>query len=448
MSRLKLDFSLNSNQERKDFLTSYLKSPQFKSSPLTPEELETCANYVLWGRGENGKNVVQNKEIEIETRHKTWSNKKEVESLDALLETPTFNEQVIVRPNQAITKITKETFNRKEALERCPESLKETFKALFKEIDNLDLLLNYYDLKTGKRIKPPREELLKRFTEEEQKALKEKANHLNPYKYLKLRHLLVEKRKEQFSLKDSYSEPIQRILPQVEANPELLSFDSDIPVFPLGLKGSNLLGNKLFPLLGTLDLTLYTEEDLKDISNFYWNKQKEKEKISSYPLYFDFTNLEHLYQLLLLYFEVQDSSLEIKLEKTTKNLIDTFNYYIDLADLNEIYSEVLQLKIHKKKNQEIADYINQKYDKSYTANYISTIFKQKIIKKINDAAALHEKIIGNIFFPENFKKCTSCGRTLLRDTDFFVKKTRASDGLTSRCKKCDKEARDRRKIRI
>lgn len=447
MNRLKLDFSLNSNIERKNFLATYLESPQFKSKPLTSEELETCANYVLWGRGENGKNVVQNKEIEIETRHKTWSNTKEVESLDALLETPTFNEQVIVRPNQAITKIAKENFNRTDALKNCPDSLKETFIALFKEIDNLDLLLNYYDLKTGKRIKPPREELLNRFTEEEKEVLKEKANHLTQFKYLKLRHLLVEKRKEQYSLKDSYSEPIQRILPQIEACPETFSFDLDIPVFPLGLKGSNILEEKLFPSLDNFDPSTYTEEDLKHISQFYWDKQKEKEKISKLNYYLDFTDLEHLYQFLLLYFEVQDFSLEPQLEGTTNHLISTINYYIKMADLSEIYTEILQLKMKRKKNQEIADYINQKYSKSYTANYISTIFKQKIIKKINESAALHEKIISNIFFPENFKKCTCCGRTLLRDADYFVKKTRASDGFTSRCKKCDKEARNRRKIK-
>ena len=42
---------------------------------------------------------------------------------------------------------------------------------------------------------------------------------------------------------------------------------------------------------------------------------------------------------------------------------------------------------------------------------------------------------------ENFKKCTKCGRTLLRDTELFVKKSKAADGLTNRCKKCDKEVR-------
>ena len=441
MNRLKLDFSLNTNVERKNFLTTYLESPQFKSNPLTSEEIETCANYILWGRGENGKNVVQNKEIEIETRHKTWNNKKETESLDALLETPTFNEQVIVRPNQAITKISKETFSRTEALKNCPDSLKETFTSLFKEIDTLDLILNYYDLKTGKRIKPPREELLNRFTEKEQNELKEKAQNLNQFKYLKLRHLLVEKRKEQFSLKDSYSEPIQRILPQIETHPEELSFDFDVPVFPLGLKGGNFLGNKLFPDFDSIDLSSYTEEDLKDISKFYWDKQKEKENLSQNQFYLDFTNIEHLYEFFLIYFEIEDFSLEKKLEGSTDKLIKTLNYYTKNADLNPIYKEVLELKMRRRKNQEIADYINQKHGKSYTANYISTIFKQKVIKKINETAAMHEKIISNIFFPENFKKCTKCGRTLLRDTELFVKKSKAADGLTNRCKKCDKEVR-------
>lgn len=445
MNRLKLDFSLNSNIERKNFLTTYLESPQFKSDPLTPEELETCANYVLWGRGEDGKNVVQNKEIEIETRHKTWSNNKEVESLDALLETPTFNEQVIVRPNQAITKIGKETFNRKEALEKCPDSLKEIFTNLFKEIDTLDLTLNYYDLKTGKRIKPPREELLNRFTIEEQEELKEKANKLNQFKYLKLRHLLVDKRKEQFSLRDSYREPIQRILPQIEKHPEDISFDFDIPVFPLGLKGATSFSNKLFPDFNNLDPSIYTEEELEDISRFYWNKQKEKENISNLKFYLDFTDIEHLYSFFSIYLEIRDYGLEEKLEGTTDKLFNTLMYYAAAADLSEIYKEILSLKIRKAKNQEIADYINKKYGKSYTANYISTIFKQKIIKKINETAVLHEKIISNIFFPENFKKCTRCGRTLLKDTEFFVRKSRAADGLTNRCKKCDKEVRNGRK---
>ena len=71
---------------------------------VTEEELETCANYVLWGKDPDGKNPVQKKEIQIKTRSGIWD-KKEEESLDALLETPTFNESLIVRPSEARPKI-------------------------------------------------------------------------------------------------------------------------------------------------------------------------------------------------------------------------------------------------------------------------------------------------------------------------------------------------------
>ena len=39
---------------------------------------------------------------------------------------------------------------------------------LFRDIDETELIINYYELKTGKRVKPPRDALLARFTEDEQ----------------------------------------------------------------------------------------------------------------------------------------------------------------------------------------------------------------------------------------------------------------------------------------
>ena len=99
------------------------------------------------------------------------------------------------------------------------------------------------------------------------------------------------------------------------------------------------------------------------------------------------------------------------------------------------------MKLNKEKNTDIAEKINKKWKKTYTPNYISTIFRQRIIPKINEAARYHEKIIGNVFFEEEFKTCTACGRTLLRDTDNFTRKTRSKDGFTSRCKICEKKAR-------
>lgn len=438
MNRLKLNFSIDTIEERTEFLHNYLNSINFS---LTPEEKETCANYILWGKERDGKNLVQKKEISIETKNKTWSRKNEEESLDALLETPTFNEQIILSPSSPPLKVKKETFNREEALLKAPAPLKEKFSELFLEIDSLDLLLNYYDIKSGKRKTPPRSELLSRFSDEEKEKLELRAKSLNPFQYLKLRHLLVEKRREQFSLRDSYSEPLQSILPQPQSHPEFLTFDYDIPVYPLGVfQKKDQTSKKLFSDFHNLDPKSFSEKELASISQIYWSRNKKEN-----PLFFDFRELEHVYQLFLSYYDIEDSAQIPQVEGLSQELLDTLNFYISMADLTPIHHDILSLKIKKYPNQKIADIINEKYSRSYTVNYISTIFRQQIIKKINEAAELHYLVIGNIFFPENFKTCARCGRTLLLDSNFFMRKGRAKDGFSNRCKSCEREIRGGKK---
>ena len=125
--------------------------------------------------------------------------------------------------------------------------------------------------------------------------------------------------------------------------------------------------------------------------------------------------------------------------------MDTLWFYVRQADLPEIQQKILEMKIKKIKNQDIAALINQEFQKNYTTNYISTIFRQKIIPAINAAAEYHEKIVGNLFFEEEFKVCSKCGRRLLRDPINFVRRSRAKDGLSNHCKRCDKEERERKK---
>ena len=132
---------------------------------------------------------------------------------------------------------------------------------------------------------------------------------------------------------------------------------------------------------------------------------------------------------------------EMDIESNLAALLNTLQFYVEQADLTDLHREILDMKLHKKKNVDIAWDINHKYNKSYTPNYISTIFRQRIIPKINAAAAMHEEIIANIFFPENFKRCTGCGEIKLLCPENFTRKTRSADGYTSRCKKCEKLAR-------
>ena len=63
-NRLKLDFTLKTNVERSEFVNKYLTEEQFQKNPPTEDELETIANYILWGADvKTGLNARQSKEI-------------------------------------------------------------------------------------------------------------------------------------------------------------------------------------------------------------------------------------------------------------------------------------------------------------------------------------------------------------------------------------------------
>lgn len=442
MNRLHLDFHLETTEERNQFVTEYLQRDEFIRRPPTSSELETISNYILWGKDpKTGQNFVKDKLGEIETRNKTWTNTTNIESLDALLENPNFNEGMINPVVQ--TKKIRESFNRSKALAQCPDYLKEQLTNLFHLIDSVDLGIEYYEIIHGKRKREIRPALMNAFDPDEKLRILRQAESWNQYYYLKQKHLLVELRREQFTLRDSFITVIQRnTLPVVDCAPTTSDFDSDIPVLPLGVAHP-----LIFRPLSQLNPFAYQEKELAEVSRYLWHYKERP--IRPEQCTFDFREKEHVYQLFLKYFDVEDSGLnnEDKFNNTNK-LLDALMYYIELADLSDIHRFILQQKMEHQSNINIAYEVNKRFGKTYSANYISTIFKQKIIEKINAAAARHLEIVENLFFEENFKQCSRCGQWLLRDNTSFVKKTRSPDGLNTRCKKCDKEIRQNKKEQV
>ena len=442
-NRLKLDFSLSTNEERAQFLNEYLQQQQFVAHPPTHEELETMGNYVLWGKDpKTGLNAQQDGTCTIDTKHDTWRKKDAAtESLDGLIEMPTFNEASLHPLGSAVpAKVIRETFSRKEALAQCPPYLVDAFTDLFRRIDELDLAINYYELAHNRRKNPPRPELLRRFTDEEQLAWQKKAETWTQYHYLKQRHQLVELRREQYTLRDAYSEQVAPIdTPTPYYSPNIPQLDSDIVVLPLGVKRMLNAPALVFRKWDDLVPTEYSEKELQMVSDLLWSKKNCS--LGASQFFIDFRELEHVYQLFQLFFELDSAAGAAELESSLPELMDTLAYYIDNAELSEVQREILDMKLRKVRNADIALAVNKKWNKTYTANYISTIFRQRIIPKINAAAAYHEKVVSNLFFEEEFKTCTKCGRTLLCDPINFTRKARSKDGYTTRCKKCEKEAR-------
>ncbi len=414
-NRLHLNFQLVTQEERTAFVTDYLKTLKFTP---TETELDTIAKYILWGKDQNGQNVRQTGEIELETAHKTWDS-KELESLDGLYESENFTEASVRPLNSVRPLIRKQVFSR-ENVPQTPE-----FLTLWDQIDETEYMTQAYELAHGKREKPIRRELLDRLEPDLRALLDARAQALSEKDYLKLRHHLVELRTEQYTLRDSYTIVHKIHSPAPYTPSELSYFGPDIAVLPVGLLNINR----------PLKLGNWT---LASASPMGPPPSKPSDK-----LYFDFADVEHLYSFTQLYDDIYDF-YNADPEATFNLFIETFEYFRAAADLTPIQNDVLQMKMKRDSNAHIMNVINSTYGTTYNSNYISTIYKQKALTKIAEAAQHYADVIANLDKPQNFKVCTQCGRPLLICEENFMRKAKSRDGFESRCKKCSKLARTKK----
>lgn len=431
-NRLNLNFQLESAAERAEFVRTYLEEIDFTPNA---DELETIGNYILWGKNEKGVNAQQEGDVEI----KKWATQP-VESLEALMEIPGFQETQLKTLNAPQVKVRRVVFNREEALATAPEYLRPYYEDLFRQIDTVELMLNYYELWSGRRKLPPRESLIGKFSEEEQKELNERAMRLTQFKYLKLKRLLVDLRQEQYTWKDTYSAHVQTHLAAVPSvvQEESVWIGEDVTVLPLGLCNNTPLARKLF---GGAEPSQYTGVELWELTDLLWRPPRTAHVL-------DFSNEAHLLALFTSRADLRDARMEdpSQIYGAAASIVATLTYYEDQAELTPLQKDLLEMKLAHKQNYEIAQALNKKYGKTYNENYISTIFHKKIITSIAEAARQHRLFAENIFFPENFKRCKDCGRLLLMTSDNFVRQKKSSDGFSPRCKACEKEKRKRRSV--
>lgn len=438
-NRLDLNFKLLTKEERTEFARSYLDKITFTP---TSEELDTIAKYILWGKdsvtGLNGRQ----EGLELETRYKTWDAQK-VESLEGLFESQNFSEMMIRSPLNPPTKPVRQVFSRADTRKTAPPHLLSSFEELWRQIDEVDLLINFYELEHNKRKNPPRAQLLNRFTSPELSKLRERAKLLTSYKYLKLKHELVMLRRQQYTLKDEYAPIIQGLSTfSIPVDPP--TFGEEISVLPIGIPSNNIqLYEKIFNTSRLPIPSDFSEEELKLLSKFLWEKPETTKH------FFDFRNTDHLYELYNMWELLEDEAQHTSLvESNLKLFLRAATMYRTLANLDPILEDILNLKIQKKTNQQILEVINSKYNKTYQANYISTLYCKKCLARIAKAASRHREVLENCFFPENFKACKDCGKVLLIDEENFMRRGRSKDGFSVRCKKCEKAVRDRRKETI
>lgn len=420
-NRLDLDFSLDSSEKRSRFLESYLASLDFSPNQT---ELAKMADYVLWG-----DKPAKASSLGLET---AWNTQSTIASLDELKENPAFCEAEIYALGEAPrTKVTRQNFSREEARANLDASLLPFLEALWHEIDALDYEINAYE-KLHEKRESIRAELIERLPAQERVHLETKATLLSQYSYLKLRRLLVEKRREQYAFRDTYATKVQRHSVEPPHFRDSFAFDADVLVRPASLPYETPLARKIYAK--ELAPSLFSEKDQISLSSLLWRDPT--------PNTFDFANEAHVAQLLQLWEDLDESLDSASLDSTLALLMRALVFYKEKASLSPVYDSILTQKLARTPNAKIRATVNSAFGKSYSENYISTIYRKKIIPAIADAAQRHREELENIFFPENWKKCNRCARTLLMSTAYFMRKAQSADGFAPSCKQCDKAKRD------
>jgi hypothetical protein len=313
-------------------------------------------------------------------------------------------------------------------------------ESLWRSIDTTELETSFYDLAHAKRTSPIRPQLLARFTPSEIDAIRTQAASLTPFKYLKLRHELVELRQQQYTLKDTYSQSVGAFL---TPEPLVHSYTTIETISPLNFiaPASTPLFKSVFNPYRFCAPNDFNESDLKKITSILWTAPAAPDHGA-----IDFTNPDHLNALYTLKYDLEDlvKSQTLPIDSNLESILAILKCYESLAHLGPMHLRILELKAKHFMNQQISEDLKKNFGKLYHPNYISTLYWKKCIGEINEAARRHRLVVENLCFPENFKQCKDCGEILLLDEVNFVKRSRSKDGFSPRCKRCEKIKRDAR----
>lgn len=102
-----------------------------------------------------------------------------------------------------------------------------------------------------------------------------------------------------------------------------------------------------------------------------------------------------------------------------------------------IYKSIVIHKVDGRTNAEIKELLESEHGLSYSAEYISSLWRNKIPKLIADKAK-EEYLLWYYTYKEygQWKKCSRCGEVKLAHNRFFSKNNTSKDGWYSMCKDC------------
>ena len=408
-----LDYSIERDIDRvaavKDILDSLPTDP-------TQTELEQMGSYILYGKDENGKNAVQRGDT-YDGNSRRFNSFKTAEdkvvSLDEVLENPMADQQQLMSPHK------RSVYNLKKTTIKRPKYDKKTgelidigdgdipgIQDLWERIDHLEHWIAILE----KRLPP-----------DETTTVFE----VDSYRLYQLKHQLIDMRRHQYYLKDSYK-PTLFFVAADHPKQQFIDWSSDsqywMPLEQWQRKVSNSLLSSV-------------SKNLEDYETRINERGETEVKWVVRRHTFDWENPKHVRALINNYDLLYDFFKE-KLNTYGRTLIFDFERYLEMANLTDLRKFILNCKIKKMQYPEIADLMEAQFGIRYNENHLSEIVAREIPEKIAAVATKHRMLLETP--QDQLKVCYTCGRALPRNKLFFARNASRKDGFSSNCKECER----------
>ena len=407
-----LDYSIQRDCQRVAAIANILDTLQ---TDPTPAQLEQMGSYILYGKDENGLNAAKRGEIMTNnTRYQSYRKKEDKNmSLDELLDKPTADQQSLRDMTQKRTytvpkqTIARPRYSKSGELIDPGDSDIPGMTELWDSIDRLERTIATY---------------------KGQLAPTEDTPQLNSdYRLYQLKHWLIDLRRHQYYLKDSYK-PALHFLALDRPRAQYIDWSQDCAYWMTFQQWQDRVDNAL---LHTISQNI-DDYQSKVTPTGVFVKWVVRQHTFEWEDPFQVAALINNYDLLY-------DTFRDKINTYGRTFIFDFQRYRALANLNEVQEFLLTRKIQHIPYYLVLQELEKKFGITYNENHMSFIMARTIPKLIATAAK-KARILAQTP-PQQLKTCYRCKKQLPRTTLFFSRNASRKDGFSSNCKDCDKQRR-------
>ena len=410
-----LDFEIKLAKDRNqaviDILDNLDKLPSDK-------EIEQMADYILFGKDEKNLSIVDTKEVlQPERRFNSWKTKAEKnESLDALLEDPVTAPDIENKvagntgPRYKVVKpeIHRPKYDDDGNMVEPGDSDVPGMVELWKIIDDLQ---ERYDMYRGKL---PASDWIK-------------THPISNYQLYKMGHMLIDIRRHQYYLKDSYKPTIKFFNIQPPGKP-VYEFGTNTGLW---LSVDEWCERKRNPHPYDMEQPSIQDTKMDSQGRLYW-------KISDNEI--DYENPDHILAILDNYVSLLKSSYE-NFHSSTRVMCWDMEWLIENSDLSDVEQFILEQRVAHRNVFRTQKALAEE-GILMTDAQIRSISRIKIPRKLSQTALRMRLECGLRNGEIEGLKCSKCKQILPKHPFYFARSRDKRSGYCSQCKCCQKAKRD------